>query len=531
MSNPAEQFNMQTPDWSSLTDLSDTSLDCLMNPFPKLSPSFSYTGPISNPFSSVLQSEISDLIPEVYERSTSEDSSICPVPDESWESMDYDPFSIGYPSFVLSPLSEKRDLTNEAVNHSPVPSIVLESEHTQVLIDEDLQIQFLCPGCQFWHDKYSRVLKALVDLVGVELNPGPPKKQNKPKKPQTKMVKSRIGRLTQINNPTQARAAPGRNPNPRTMSMGLQHLGAYMRCLNDPFNEPPARPGVGCALPTGLMTCYLRYLLTTTGGGSGSFVFVPSRMASPIMSSGTTSAPYTYGSAGNDYPQKTAIAALYEKVRLLASGVRIMPTMNSTNDAGSISTALIPGLRAADVTNFGQVSTGAATIGYQEYPNFAQTLVSPFKVGATILWRPQDPNSFVFREGPLTDTVSSIGDSLQNQPFMVAGFSGTAGSATWIVEFIAHYEGTIAGGNAGVVDLQRAPPTSDLQALKAADLVFGTDNRTTFPGYLDTMISASAKAGRNIGRNGLNKQSLLGSLGDFTSSVAGPLLGSLAALF
>jgi len=508
MSNPAEQFNMQTPDWSSLQDLSDTSLDCLMS----LSPSAQHT--LTQPFTI-------DFDPFGGFDPSEGDM------DEGFGLVTFSPLG-GSPSPFFAPPQEIEDLSTGPSLTPPV-GLVDSSEQTQVLIDEDLQVCFRCPGCQFWYNKYSRVLKTLTDLVNVELNPGPPKKTKKPK--QTKVVKSRIGRLTQINNPTQARAAPGRNPNPRTMSMGLQHLAAYMRCLNDPFNEPPARPGVGCALPTGLFTAYLRQTFTTSGAGTGSFVFIPSRLQNPIVTSGTASAPYSFGTAGiSPFPQFSAINALYEKARILAAGVRLIPLQNSTNDQGLVSTALIPGLRTADVINFGQTTTIAATQGFNEYSNYPQTLQSPFKIGATTLWRPQDPNSFVFREAPMSDNVSGIADSLQNQPFMVAGFSGTAASAQFIAEFIVHFEGTIAAGNAGVIDLQRAPPTSELQALKAADLVFGTDNRTTYPGFSDTMISASAKAGRNIGRGGLNKRTLLDSLSDFTSSVAGPLVSGLFSM-
>jgi hypothetical protein len=431
------------------------------------------------------------------------------------------------------PLQEIEDLIHEAVPPLPAEGDIL-SEQTQVIIDEDLQVCFRCPGCQFWHDKYSRILHTLTDLVGIELNPGPPKKQRvqQKKNRQTQPTKSRIGKLTQINNPSQARAAPGRNPNPRTMSMGIQHLAAYMRCLNDPFNEPPARPGVGCALPTGLMTCYSRATYTTSAAGIISLVFIPSRMQSPIMGSVSTGAPYAFAPSNpTQFPQYPAITALYEKVRVLAAGVRIIPMQNSTNDAGQVSTALVPGLRLSDQTNFGQVTTLAATYGVIEYANFPETLQSPFKLGATIFWRPQDPNSFVFREAPLIDTASSMSDSIQNQPFMIAAIAGAASLAAYIVEFIVHYEGTIAAGNAGVIDLQRAPPTSDLQALKAADLVFGENTRTTVPGFLDSFVGASAKAGRDVGRKGLNKQTLLGSLADFSSTVAGPLVGGLLSLF
>jgi hypothetical protein len=523
MSNPAEQFNMQTPDWSSLEYLSDTSLDCLMD-----------APCLNQPMNGPLLPLGGGILAEAWIDSIFLDNfdtvNFTPLPSpSSTASLDF------FTRAIEDPFENEPQVVSVEPSLTPIPLELLDSEQTQVTIDEDLQVTFRCPGCQFWHDKYSRVLKTLADLVCVELNPGPPKQK---KQKMTKKTPSRVGRLTQINNPTQARAQPGRLPAPRSLSMGIQHLVAYMKCLNDPFNEPPARPGVGCALPTGLMTCYYRTSIATASTGQISLVFNPSRMQAPIMSSISAGSPYTYVLNGpSAFPQYAAIFQLYEKVRLLASGVRIIPMQSSLTDGGQISTALIPAPNLNDITNFGQVSTTGATYGYNEYPNFPQTLQSPFKVGATVLWRPQDPNSYVFRQAPLQDTITSIADSLQNQPFMIAGLSGCSGSSTgstpasFIVEFIAHYEGTVAGGNAGVLDLQRAPPTSDLQALKAVDSVFGTDTRTTFPGYLDTFISASAKAGRNFGRQGKGGGTLLSSLGEFGSSLAGPLASSLMSLF
>jgi hypothetical protein len=336
-----------------------------------------------------------------------------------------------------------------------------------------------------------RKLDALSDLVCVELNPGPPAK--KKQKLSTKKGKN-VGRVGKLNvaKRSGALARPGYNANPRTMTMGITHLVEYMRNLNNPFDCPPARPGVGCAVPTGLFSVYFRGTYSALTSSGLSFVFLPGRLQSPVMVSTSSAANYTFGawSAITQFPQYPAITALYEKARLLSAGIRLIPTTNSTNDGGQIAAALIPSVRVADINAFGQITSTTATYGFNEYANFPETLVTPFRDGATVFWRPQDPNSFAFKESILTDTVTASASSsfsqetLQGTPFMVMGTSGTGTSASCVFEFIAHYEGTIAAGNAGVIELSRAPPTNDGTAIAAVDRVFGPGNRTAVPGYM-----------------------------------------------
>jgi hypothetical protein len=246
------------------------------------------------------------------------------------------------------------------------------------------------------------------------------------------------------------------------------------------------------------------------------------------MASGTATSPYAFGYAGPiAFPQFNAINALYEKCRLLAAGIRIIPMQNSTADQGQITTALIPSVRVADLGPFGVTASGSAIYGYNEYPNFPQALSIPFKVGTSLFWRPQDVNSFVFREAPLTDTQSAsqsssfLNETLQGIPFGVIGMSGLFSGASYVIEMISHFEGTIAAGNAGVIDLQRAPPTSESQMIAIADRVFGETNRTGKPGYYGSFNPKVSSSGPKSGSS--NWSSNLLQLG---SSVA-PLLLSL----
>jgi len=364
-------------------------------------------------------------------------------------------------------------------------------------------------------------------LVCIESNPGPPKRGKGKKAKKGKGNKGKKGMLI----PHEARAVPGRFGNTirlgRSPSMGFpDHIKRYQQLLNNPFDHPPVRVGVGCAVPTGLMTCYIRQGASCAASGNTAFIFYPGRLVNaPIMNTNQTTAPYTWSSFAT-FPQAANINSIYEKVRLIAAGVRIMPTQPSTADQGVISCGLMPSLRSSDLNNFGVQTTAAGTIGLVEYPSLTESTVIPFKRGASIFWRPQDSNSFNFQETYLVDTALST-TTLTGVPFMYAGLSGCAATAAFELEFIAHYEGVIAAGNAGVVDQSRSPATPDHHALLAADGVFQGSNRTGVPGTEGGFLMKLIQAGQMIGGITSDVKQIAGiaskAYGTFGSSV-GPII-------
>jgi hypothetical protein len=173
------------------------------------------------------------------------------------------------------------------------------------------------------------------------------------------------------------------------------------------------------------------------------------------MYSGNAAAPYSFSPAVVQAPQGAQIISLYEKARVLAAGVRIRPVQSATTNQGTITAALLGSERAADAVPFGITTTAAATQGAIEYGSYQSSVMVPFAGGACVFWRPQDPNSFVFNESVLTDTATSVA-TIQGVPFMVMGIQGAAASASFIIEYIVHYEGYILAGNAGVIAVDRS---------------------------------------------------------------------------
>jgi hypothetical protein len=210
----------------------------------------------------------------------------------------------------------------------------------------------------------------------------------------------------------------------------------------------------------------------------------PGRVASPITYSNTGNSPYNYANLSSTNPsQATQIAALYEKVRLLACGVRIIPIQAATADQGVIVGSLLGAERAADAVLFGVTVTGSASAnyGFNEIGNYQGSTMTPFRKGLTAVWRPQDPNSFVFQEAFLTDTTTSV-STVQGVPFIQVGISGVASGAQFIIEYIAHYEGYVLAGNAGVIAIDKSPATPFTDVIKGVDKLI-PGNVTTRSGY------------------------------------------------
>jgi hypothetical protein len=315
------------------------------------------------------------------------------------------------------------------------------------------------------------------ELVGVETNPGP-KKGAKGKKKGKQVVMTR----------PQGKKRNASGPKSLKDTYNLRHVACYLRTLNNPFTYPPCRPGVDTALPTGLCTSYLRSVITTSGAGNCSMVFYPGRVNNPFMYSSSAGAPYTFGAAAVQPAQSAQITSLYEKVRVLACGVRIRPVQPATANQGTITAALLGSERGSDTVAYGIVTTAAATFGFNEYGNFQSSVMVRFADSACAFWRPQDPNSFVFSETALTDSLTAV-NTIQGVPFIVMGIAGAAATANFIVELVIHYEGYILGGNAGVIAVDKAPATAF----------------NTVIGGVDKIMPSNVTAKSGSGDNGFNE--------------------------
>jgi len=268
------------------------------------------------------------------------------------------------------------------------------------------------------------------------------------------------------------------------------------------------------------------------------FTAIPGRLQGPLMSCSGTTPPYASVNLGGNVPQYAAVNALYEKVRLISAGLRCRPTTNSTTDQGIIYAGISPGLDSAEraANNTWPYSSAATVaIGFNEVAQLTQTSVYPFKTGATVVWRPQDANSFVFTESFLRESqtppsaVDNAVFSVQDIPFMYMGIGNVNNPTSYILEYICHYEGTVSAGNAGVIALQKPPIMPEHVVSGVVDKVFGSQNNKssfggTTGGYAENMVMKGGGGGDSFFKDLLDFGATVGTGLAWAIEELGPLL-------
>jgi hypothetical protein len=357
-----------------------------------------------------------------------------------------------------------------------------------------------------------RLSRAMIDLVGIEPNPGPrgsvtmgmrsPAEMQSLslRNPQVKKKK----KTKKVRNPSTALVvykAPKNSTSART-SGGLSAVRfegqQYWNVLNNPWDKVPVRLGGETMQPSGLATCISRWVGNTDSThGCYSLVYYP-WANNPLMESNSFDSPYSYNGTTYTFPQGPGIGALSTGGRIVAAGIRVTSLQSSTSDQGLITIGCLPRDSAAfDTTThlssggFPWYTAAAATQGFNEFQNYLQTETFPFRCGASSVWRPEDPLDFEFRtqvtSGPNTPDITSYTPLC---PFFVVGFSGTAPSAQFLVEMISHIEYTINEGTTGVVNTAMGNMSS-VESCGVAKKLFGGLVNTAFQGISGGLSGAA----------------------------------------
>jgi hypothetical protein len=340
-------------------------------------------------------------------------------------------------------------------------------------------------------------------LVGIELNPGPPKRKAStalvPYKPPKKQKKNSTPTPMGIKNATQTRfiqaGAPGNEKS---------EMYKYACCLRDPFDCIPVRLGGDCMMPTGTATLTSRSIISPGTGTSFSMVLYPWAQLNGFISVSAAS-PYSYpggttlGLPGG-FPQGPALANVANGARVVAAGVRIATLASATNDSGVITIGCLPRetLNISNVTGGGFPSgpTLAATQGFNEFLNYLQTESYPLKMGASAFFRPQDPLDYTFRNTPLVTGAGTANPPAdQGSPFFVIGVSGAVPSQSYLVEQIVHLEYSVADSVTGVINTGMG--TMGVQSIiNSGKSVFSSLVDTTIAGVVGGLPAAGARAGQ-----------------------------------
>lgn len=285
-------------------------------------------------------------------------------------------------------------------------------------------------------------------------------------------------------------------------------MQAYKAVLNNPFDMIPVRLGGETMVPSGLATLVTRFAINVTSGGFGSMVFYPIAGAGGVnaLFSGSAASPYSYTPISQAaFPGAPSLTAISAEGRIVAAGVRVFSTNNSTADSGLITIGCVP----RDVSTSSALisasgfpianGTATATQGFNEFEGYLSTETYPLKQGATAVYRPQDPVDFTFR-GCINGVslLSALGPGAQLVPFFVVGVSAAGNAAGLFVELVTHIEYTVGSGAAGIVNTGLGNMNS-MDSFGVAKNLFGSIYDTTMAGVVGGLTSGATLAGRNIG--------------------------------
>lgn len=256
---------------------------------------------------------------------------------------------------------------------------------------------------------------------------------------------------------------------PKSLGSGLDV--AYMRCLSDPFTNPPVRAGFGTLIGTSIHTAYLRGTVTTSGTNGCFNMFVLPNQNNILLTSNGDNViiPSATGAALSKANNTDELNKIMNDSRTLAMGIRLYPMIAATAPPGIIAMGCAPRSDLDDVVAPTQTTSTSTTTGLfnqsnatvQGMPYLREHLARPG--GADFLqctWRPTDNMDFEFTEAnnasisyvnnasyaPFYDSgINVVGQSegLNTQgSFLVVAGTGLPAGASIYYEIILHLETT-----------------------------------------------------------------------------------------
>jgi hypothetical protein len=358
-----------------------------------------------------------------------------------------------------------------------------------------------------------KVARAMIDLVGIEPEPGPKTSKSKALVVYTTMGQKHPGESSLVRVPgLKQKKKMGRKPNRQAVrSGGAINSGGmdarhYACVLSNPFDCLPVRLGGENMQPSGIATLTWRGLISVPSNGFLSTVFYP-WANTPLLSSGSASSPYTYAAISGPYPGSSALASIAPNGRVIASGLRVVTTASATNNQGVLTIGCLPrsALLASGggltIDGFPATALATATQGFNEFFNYLQTESYPLKDGASVFWRPEDPLDFTFRDIIILGN-SNASPQEDLTPFIVVGVSGAAASSQLLFEIITHIEYTVTSGTTGVVNTGMGNMGAQ-QIIDTAKSVFANAIDSTIPGVAGGLHKGLTAAGQKLLTSGI----------------------------
>jgi hypothetical protein len=354
-----------------------------------------------------------------------------------------------------------------------------------------------------------RLSRAMIDLIGIEPNPGPKGRRSGQKIGQKKKKsgKQAMVRPMGIKAPNQTR----RNTEVLSSRMGIQmsavrsDMAQYQRVLSNPWDEMPVRLGGENMQPSGIATMNARGILALSGTGNTSIVVYPWAQQS-LLSSGSASPTYTYAVNANfSFPGGASLDALAAEGRIIAAGIRITSIDNANNNQGVVTIGCLPRNQVAtpnvgnDADGIPFAATTTATQGYAQFFNYLQTESYPLRCGASAVWRPQDPLDFTFREVGVLGPVANFASGADLTPCFVIGITGASTTGNVLVELVSHIEYTVSSGTTGVVATGDGN-MSEADVYSVAKQTFKGLTDSTFEGTTKGLLDSATKLAPYAGK-------------------------------
>jgi len=205
----------------------------------------------------------------------------------------------------------------------------------------------------------------------------------------------------------------------------------YFTSLLNPWAVTGAKVPDSITQPSSTWQCISRFKLVLDSNGDALFTFGPQTPAYAYYT--TTATPQTsFQAPATAAPNYSAAGSLYSYIRTVSAGVKMIPIVSSSSDAGIVVSGLWP--RAL----------GLPTIA--SFQNTMWTTTSKYSEGATVLWRPLDivDDQYALMAGTATTYI------------LISVQGGTAGSYCEF-DMIVNYECVVAPTYRGLIASAKSP--------------------------------------------------------------------------
>lgn len=254
-------------------------------------------------------------------------------------------------------------------------------------------------------------------------------------------------------------------------------MNPYSLSVLDPWSGAGVKIPDECTQLTTTWQSRTRVILTC-GSGSNSFLAfspqVPSGAYSGVDITGfTVPVNYKHTQALANY---TTAAQVYQKVRLVSAGVKLVCMQSAATNEGVLYSGLWP--------------RGVSYPGGAQFQASELTAINRFSDGAVVTFRPldnRDREFFPIDSYPNDDQdpSSTTGSSFL---FLISGY---AASAKFMIDFVCNYEAVLKPGYTGIVDAEPSPvdPVIMTAAEKLAEAIPPTSQAKV---YEETIQSGTA---------------------------------------